>query len=453
MPKRQTITTDRQILSLKSRASSYELSVADARGLALRVLPSGSKSFEFRYVNLAGRRRRMVLGAYPSLGLSQARNKAMALRVAVVDGADPAGERIAAREAARTGETLSELAEAYWPAAARGLHGGRRRPKTPGVIRAEQSRYRLHIEPKLGSRVFTELKRRDIRMFMRDLAAGSGLSPNGVASIGTCLSSILAFAVFEDRIEFNPATGLTRPLALRTRERMFDDEGLRILRDGLVRSSVRRVRGETREDMAARIEPETALALRFLLLTLTRRGEVAGARWSEVDRAARIWTVPAERMKARRAHVVPLSAQALEVLDQARSVCEASPFIFPSVGNAATHLQADLLTRAVSRLCNRLSIAPGSPHDFRRSGATTLTTERYGVRRFVVSKVLAHTPTDGASLITAVYDRNDYLPEKRQALELWGGHVARLGQRDPRTLAYQPRHSVGWFAMADAAIQ
>lgn len=426
MATRAVITNDRQILALRPTDRSLEIGVSDARGLTLRLLPSGLKSFEFRYVAIAGRRRRMVLGTYPALSLSEAKRKALALRLAVVEGRDPAGERLAEREAARTGETFAELAEAYWPAAERGLHGGRRRPKTPGVIRAERSRYRLHLEPKLGRRKFAEFTRRDIRMFMRELAATSGMSPNGVASVGTLLSSILSFAVSEDRLEFNPATGLTRPLALRSRERMFDDRSLRLLRDSLVRSSARRVRGETREDMAARIEPETALALRFLLLTLTRRGEVAGARWSEVDEAARTWTVPAERMKARRVHVVPLSQQALEVLSEARRVCQPSPFIFPAIGNAATHLDGNLLTRAVARLCERLDIPRGSPHDFRRSGATTLTTERYGVRRFVVAKVLAHTPTDGASLVTAVYDRNDYLPEKRQALAIWGDHISGL---------------------------
>jgi integrase len=426
MTSRLVITNDRQVSTLRPGPSPFELKVSDARGLTLRVLPSGLKSFEFRYVALAGQRRRMVLGPYPALSLSEARHKALALRLAVVDGRDPAGERLAAREAARTGETFADLAEAYWPAAERGLHGGRRRPKTPGVIRAERSRYRLHLEPKLGRRRFQELTRRDIRMFMRELAATSGMSPNGVASVGTLLSSILAFAVFEDRIEFNPATGLTRPLALRSRDRMFDDRSLRILRDSLIRSSVRRVPGVTREDMGARIEPETALALRFLLLTLTRRGEVAGARWSEIDEKARIWTVPAERMKARRAHVVPLSDQAMEVLQDARTACQPSAFIFPSVGDPTVHLEACMLTRAVARLCDRLQIPRGSPHDFRRSGATTLTTEQYGIRRFVVAKVLAHTPTDGASMVTAVYDRNDYLPEKRLALAAWGAHIAGL---------------------------
>lgn len=70
-------------------------------------------------------------------------------------------------------------------------------------------------------------------------------------------------------------------------------------------------------------------------------------------------------------------------------------------------------------------IAPGSPHDFRRSGATTLTGERYGIRRFIVGKVLSHDPKEGAA-VTAVYDRNEYLPDKRVALAAWASHVLEL---------------------------
>jgi integrase len=84
------------------------------------------------------------------------------------------------------------------------------------------------------------------------------------------------------------------------------------------------------------------------------------------------------------------------------------------------------MTRALARLCQRHGVPHGTPHDFRRSGATTLTGERYSIRRFVVAKVLAHAADDGASAITAVYDRNDYLADKRTALAAWADHVVGL---------------------------
>jgi integrase len=172
-----------------------------------------------------------------------------------------------------------------------------------------------------------------------------------------------------------------------------------------------------------------ALALRFLILTLTRRTEVAGARRSEVDLKAALWTIPAERAKSKRTHVVPLSPEAVEVLEAAMQVPSAGGgFIFPSPADAERHLDPHAMTRAVARLCKRLKVPAGSPHDFRRSGATTLTGEAYGFRRFVVGKVLGHNAQDGAA-VTSVYDRNEYLSDKRAALEAWAGHVLRLGQQ------------------------
>src|SRR5690606_12382650 len=131
----------------------------------------------------------------------------------VIDGGDPAEERAAARIAARTGETLDDLFEAYQAAGAKGLHGGRGRPKTPKAIKVEESCWRLHIRPKLGDRKFAELRRSDIKAFMRELASRGDFSAAYVASIGGVLRAVFAFAVYEERLEINPALGLTRPLA------------------------------------------------------------------------------------------------------------------------------------------------------------------------------------------------------------------------------------------------
>jgi integrase len=167
-----------------------------------------------------------------------------------------------------------------------------------------------------------------------------------------------------------------------------------------------------------------ALAMRFLILNLTRRSETAGALWAEVDFRNRTWTIPGSRTKNRKDHVVPLTNQALGVLSAARRLANATPdgYIFPSPKTPGAHIDEHAITRAVNRLCARLEIPLGSPHDFRRTGATVLTGERHGVRRFIVGKVLAHTEHDGPA-VTAVYDRNEYLAEKRSALEAWAGHL------------------------------
>ncbi|MEW5686183.1 MAG: integrase arm-type DNA-binding domain-containing protein [Pseudomonadota bacterium] len=419
------ITADRQIAALKPTASRYERAVAGARGLCLIVYPTGTKTFVLRYVAVGGERRRLPLGNYPGLSLAEARERAAAHQVAVVEGADPAEARAIAKEVARTGETLEELAEAYWRAAAKGLHGGRRRPKRDRTLQNERSLWKAHIQGTLGNRRFADLRRADIKIFMRELALEGRLRPASIASVGGVLSNILGFAVHEDRIEANPALGLTRPLAWESRSRLFDDVALAALWATLEEAAVIRKEGEQRGDPHARMGPQMALALQFLILTLSRRTEVAGARWTEVDLAAGTWTIPAERTKPKRIHIVPLSPAAAKILQKARALAGRSHFVFPSPKDPAEHLDPHALTRAVTRLCKRLELPPGSPHDFRRSGATTLTGERYGIRRFIVGKVLSHDPKEGAA-VTAVYDRNEYLPEKRAALAAWASHVLEL---------------------------
>lgn len=427
----KAISTDRQIAALQPGEKLFEVSIAGVRGLALRVFPTGTKAFEFRYVSVAGKRRRLPLGSYPGLRLADAREKAATLRVSVVDGADPAEERAAIRIAARTGDTLDELFEAYLSAGAKGLHGGRGRPKTPKAMTVEESCWRLHIRPKLGDRKFAEMRRSDIKAFMRELAARGNLSAAYVASIGGVLRAVFAFAVYEERLETNPVIGLTRPLAPKTRDRMFDDEALATIWGALTLSSSPRVKGEERPDMGARLEPTTALALRFTLLTLCRRGEIAGARWKEIDKKNAVWTIPAERAKSRRMHSVPLTAEALDVLGEARKLGD-SEFVFPAAEDQRRALSPGTMTLALTRICERHGLPHGSPHDFRRSGATTLTSERYGVRRFFVSKVLGHSANDGGADVTGIYDRNDYLAEKRTALATWGKHIVELGDTEPR---------------------
>jgi integrase len=403
------LTTDRQVAALKPGASPYEASIGGARGLSVRVFPSGAKQWVFRYVAKNGTRRRMPLGDYPGLPLADATTKAAARRVEVVDGEDPAAERLAERKRARTGETLQELADAYFAAAEKGLHREGGRPKRPSSVAVEKTRFKVHIKPKLGDRRFAEIGRSDIKQHMRELASGS-IAPDTVASVGRTLSAILAFAVHEERLGANPAAGLTQPLALRERDRMFSDESLAAiwkalrapLPEGYVKSPRKPKAGAPKRGAA---EPAISLALQLALLTLTRRSDVADADWAEFDLAARSWAVPAARHKSRHAHVVPLGDEAIRVLEEAARLnggAELDPKVrrsgpvFRSPVNHARAITAHGITRALSRTCKDLNLTAGSPHDFRRCGATHLTGERLGFRRFVVSKVLGHAAHDGA---------------------------------------------------------
>jgi len=148
----------------------------------------------------------------------------------------------------------------------------------------------------------------------------------------------------------------------------------------------------------------------------------------EIDHEDKLWTIPGTRTKNHRIHVVPLSDLALDILDRAfalatrdlratkRSADKWAGFAFPS--RSSNHpITRHAFTRAMKRMTNVLKIPNATPHDFRRAGSTNTTSERIGMPRFIVSRVLNQvSDTGGAAAATGVYDRNEYLPEKRRAL-------------------------------------
>ena len=166
------------------------------------------------------------------------------------------------------------------------------------------------------------------------------------------------------------------------------------------------------------------LAICLALVTLQRGGEVCGLHASELDREAKLWTLPAERTKNHRTHVVPVSPLALEILERAFALngCEAkwTGFAFLSPRGDAP-MTRHALSRAMKRLTGCVGIEDATAHDFRRTGATNITSERIAIPRFVVSKILNHVSDTGDSaVVTGVYDRNAYLAEKRRVLSAWG---------------------------------
>jgi integrase len=421
------IRTDRQIAALKAAEGRVAVRIASTRGLWVRAYPSGLKVFELRYVGPNGMNRRLRLGEYPSLSLADAIKKAGAARNEIVGGGDPAGDLSAKRQMARAGETLNEIFAEYVAAARIGLHGGRKKPKKERTLASETGLYNGHVKPKLGERKALEINRADIRVFMTELASMSGLSAPSVARIGEILSSVFGFLVHTDRLDDNPVAKLAHPLSLKgtSRDRRFSDDSLRKLWTTLCVAN-NAITGTPKEEVS-QLATETSQSLRFAILTLCRRGEVAGARWAEINRKDRLWEVPASRTKNGRPHIVPLSAGAMVILEAAAERTDRSDeFIFPAPKDTKHHIDECRLTRAVKRLCDKLEIPQGSPHDFRRTGATTLT-GHLGFSRFTVGCVLGHQVRDGAT-VTAVYDRYDYLPEKRRALEAWDSFVTALAK-------------------------
>lgn len=404
---------------------------AKVSGLALRVSAKGKKSWTFRFRNKSGRQRRLSLGTYPAIPLVKARRMALDALGNTQDGKDPAKER--RDEKARAGlqviRTVNDLANDYFAAARIGRHRNDARPKRESTLAMEEAYYSRLIKPKFGAMEIAELLRPDLQRFLDQTSKSS---PTSARQCRNIIRQMYNFAISREITDRNPAqrSSITKS---KTRDRVLTDEEIK---------SIWRICNDPSEDELAGVSKIMALALQFAMVTLQRGNEVCGATKGEVDLANRIWTIPGERTKNHRAHVVPLSDLAVSIAKEALALssttengAKASGRDSPLFGflRDGRPITRHAFTRAMKRLTNHLKIKDAKPHDFRRTGSTNMTSERLGIPRFHVSCVLNHiSDTGGAAAVTAVYDRNGYIQEKRRALDKWATRLVEIVSESER---------------------
>ncbi|MDX0531501.1 tyrosine-type recombinase/integrase [Sinorhizobium medicae] len=390
-----------------------ELRDDDEPGLKFRVTKGGARSWSIRYLNAAGEHRRKKLGPFPSVGLAKARELARKIKGEVASKVDVVGveKQTKAEAQQRRMNRLAGLADAYFADAALGLHraSAKPKPKRKSTMDEEKRVYEKLVKPKFGEMPVADITRREIMDFVSKQTRTAKSTGRHCRNL---LRQLLAYGVHKELIDHNPAHGIA-VVNSEPRERLLSDAEIRSIWESCARPG--RVEGLTMtEDMG--------LALRMALVTLQRGSEVVGMRWEEINREARIWIVPAARMKGKRAHLVPLSDLAMSLIEEADELIGGKEYVFQSPRNGEQFaIDRRAFTRAMKRVVTALKIPRATPHDFRRTGATNLTSERIGIPRFVVSQVIAHAgDTGGAAAVTGMhYDLNDYLPEKRRALDAW----------------------------------
>lgn len=402
---------------------------AQIAGLELRVSPGGRKVWSFRYRTREGKQRRMSLGAFPSVDLGDARDKAIKVLGSVADGADPAADERRAKEAARTREiqTFGDLADAYVEACEAGTWRPKNKRKRASTIATEKAVLKLHIRPKLGKVELAELTRRRVRNVLTEMTkAGIGARANKAHAV---IRQICAYAIAEELLEVNPALGLPQPADQKARVRVLTDDELKLWWNTLQRwpNDLRQPpeEGEDEGELVTIGRP-MRISLQLATLLLQRRGEIAGMAVSELNLTEATWLIPGERTKNGKPHLVPLPARAVELIKEAIVLGkvgrkEPPPHVFPSRHKANRPFRADSLSHAMKELTAALGVQNATPHDLRRTGSTALTSERIGVSPFIRSKVLGHTSDSGggSAVSAAHYDANSYASEKRRALEAW----------------------------------
>ena len=396
-PARAVIRSARDIDRLSRRPGRH--AVEGFPGLYLQVGASAGRSWILRY-SFAGKRQDLGLGSAPMITLSAAKSAVQEARRQIMNGTDPlaarrAGRRAARAEAERAVRTFDFAVDRYvadheaaWKGTAAGV-----RWKAP-LLR--------HASPAIGSKAVDTITTEDILQVLRPIwAAHNPLAGRVRLRIELVLE---AARVAGWREGSNPAAWrsnlrflLPRPSAVHTVENRA------ALKIDKVPATMARL---------AQAKGMAALAVRFVFLTAGRPGEIAGARWPEIDGAT--WTIPAARMKTGRIHRVPLSTAALAVLAEARakgkaSACSPGDLVFPGP-KAGQGLSKTALMAALRRATGDLSTVHGARTSFRGWCSTS------GVDAEVAEIALSHaigTPTRRA------YDRDDLLEIRRDAMERW----------------------------------
>ena len=358
----------------------------DGHGLYLDVQPSGSRSWVQRLF-IHGRRRELGLGSFPLVSLDEARARAVDNRRLARAGGDPLAEKRRARGV----PTFAEAAERVWSQ----VRPGWRNRKYSRDWLSGLKRYAF---PRLGRMRLSEVSRADV---IETLAPVWHRAPTTARRLRQRLHAVMEWAVAMEFRADNPCERVEQVLG---RQRA-SVEHMPALPHREVAAAVEAVQG-------AEVRPVVKLAFEFLVLTAARSGEVRGARWTEMDRAGRVWTVPAGRMKANREHRVPLCGRAVELLEAARGLADGGPLVFP--GGRGRQLK----DMALSGPLKDLGLG-AVPHGFRASFRDWAAEETDHPRE-VVEAALAHTVRNP---VEAAYARSDLFERRRRLMDDWAGYL------------------------------
>ncbi|MFC0127160.1 tyrosine-type recombinase/integrase [Ralstonia solanacearum] len=386
--------TDLSARNAQPKDKPYRL--ADGQGMYLEVMPNGSKYWRLKY-RFAGKEKRLALGVYPSVSLAQARAARDDARRQIAAGTDPSHARQQARLATITahGNTFETLAREWYEKE----HGAWTVPHAAKVLRSLES----DIFPEFGSRPIANITAPEILATLRKVESRNALT--AVARLLQRCSSIYRYAIITGRATYNPCAdlkGAFKTAKTKNMARVQSDE---------VPELIKRIRGYDGNVI-------TRIALQLMALTFVRTKELIGAQWSEIDFDAAEWRIPAERMKMREQHIVPLSRQAIALLREAEKMNAGRQYVFRSTKKA--HIGQTTMLDALHRLGYHSRM---TGHGFRGLASTML--HEQGFNPDVIERQLAHAERNK---VRAAYNHAQYLPERRRMMQHWADHLDQLAQ-------------------------
>lgn len=390
--------TDKDCKNAKCPEGKPRARYADEKGLYLEVLPNGGRYWRLKFRH-SGKEKRLALGVYPTVSLAQARKKRDEARELLATGVDPSVARKEAKAAdlASTGTTFEAVAREW--------HEHWKTTRTDHHTAYVMRRLEADVFPVVGGVPVAAITAPKLIAMAKKIEARGALDI-AKRSLQTC-GQILRYAVAHGLIERNPSTDVKPSDALKSRKK----------------ENYARLDGRELPELLRKIEVyqgaiRTRLALKLIALTFVRTSELIEARWSEFDLDAAEWRIPAERMKMRTPHVVPLSSQALEVVQQLHELRLLSPMVFPGERDHEKPMSNNTILGALERMGYKHRM---TGHGFRGVASTLL--HEQGFEHAHIELQLAHTQRNA---ISAAYNHALYLPQRRSMMQWWGDHLDAL---------------------------
>ncbi|MCR6710930.1 integrase domain-containing protein, partial [Enterobacter bugandensis] len=377
---------------LRAKALEKDLTLHDGDGLFLIVKTSRKKLWRFRYQRPATKQRTMMgLGAFPALSLADARGLRADYLALLANGIDPQIQAEVAEEQQQIAldSIFSTVASNWFQLKSKSV--------TPDYAKDIWRSLEKDVFPAIGEIPVQKINARTLVEALEPIKARGALET--VRRLVQRINEIMIYAVNTGLIDANPASGVGMAFEKPKKQNMptLRPEELPKLMRSLVMSN---------------LSVPTRCLIEWQLLTLVRPSEASGTRWAEIDLEAKLWTIPAERMKAKREHIVPLSPQALEMLDVMKPISAHREHVFPSRNDPKQLMNSQTANAALKRIGYGGKLVA---HGLRSIASTAL--NEAGFNPDVIEAALSHVDKDE---VRRAYNRALYLEQRREILSWWG---------------------------------
>ena len=380
---------------LRSKAIDKDLTLHDGDGLFMVVKTTGKKLWRFRYQRPATKQRTMMgLGAFPALSLADARRLRADFLSLLANGIDPQtqAEQVTEQQQIALDSIFSTVA-ANWFAL-------KQASVTADYAKDIWRSLEKDVFPTIGEIPVQEIKARKLVEALEPIKARGALET--VRRLVQRINEIMIYAVNTGLIDANPASGIGMAFEKPKKQHMptLRPEELPKLMRSLVMSN---------------LSVPTRCLIEWQLLTLVRPSEASGTRWVEIDLNAKLWTIPAERMKAKREHIVPLSHQALEILDVMKPISAHREHVFPSRNDPKQPMNSQTANAALKRIGYQDRLVA---HGLRSIASTAM--NEAGFNSDVIEAALAHSEKNE---VRRAYNRSTYLVHRQELMVWWSNLV------------------------------